>query len=55
MRSGPPMAGMIMKLARSFRHPDKTDGASIRRKGWADVISRVRGQPLGLGEPISLM
>ena len=31
----------------SFRHADKTDGASIRRKGRADVLSRVRGQPLG--------
>ena len=36
-----------MKAGMLFRHPDKADGASIRRKGRADVISRVRGQPHG--------
>ena len=28
-----------------FRYPDKADGAPVRRKGWAEVVSWVRGQP----------
>ncbi len=37
-----------------FRHPDKSDRASIWRKGRTDIVSRVPGQPQGIGEPTSL-
>src|SRR5262245_8320937 len=28
-----------------LRYSDKADRTSVRRKGWADIVCRVRGQP----------
>ena len=46
-RSGPPIAGDDDEGSTLLRHPDKADRASIRRKGRANIVSRVRGQPHG--------